>query len=277
MFETITDPATEQTTTPYSLLTTRHPSSLARTNAMSRYGTAIAARLPRSPRAPHALRPVLPPRGKTDSFGAHFSASAHGPSIATIANTVGIPVSVELAIVLIEDLNAHPNTQAVLDAWRRLSEGQVNEDGPTTEDYPGLVGRLFVLNHIGDGDYSFRRVGYSLERLFGRVLSEHNFLSIWNEPDRQLVSAALAAASADRGPALIRARGETLNGRRVELEFVLAPLFAHRDRTARFLGLCQTMSSEDYLGGRPLRRLQAVAVFPPAPDHHPAIRIVSSR
>jgi hypothetical protein len=179
--------------------------------------------------------------------------------------------------VLVEDMKAHPNTQAVLDAWRRLSEGQVNEDGPTTDDYPGLVGRLFVLNHIGDGDYSFRRVGYSLERLFGRVLAEHNFLSIWTEPDRQLVSAAFASAAADRGPALIRARGETLDGRRVDIEFVLAPLFARRNAPARFLGLCQTMSPEDALGGRPLRRLQAIAVYPPAPDFHPAIRIVSSR
>ena len=94
----------------------------------------------------------------------------------------------------------------------------------TTDDYPGLVGRLFVLNHVADGDYSFRRVGYSLERLFGRQLTEHNFLSIWNEPDRQLVSAALCTATPDRGPALIRARGETLTGRRVDLEFALAPL-----------------------------------------------------
>jgi hypothetical protein len=175
-----------------------------------------------------------------------------------------------------EELKAHPNTQAVLDAWRRLSEGQVNEDGPTTEDYPGLVGRLFVLNHVADSDYSFRRVGYALERLFGRVLAEHNFLSIWSEPDRQLVSAALASATADRGPALIRARGETLSGRRIDLEFALAPLFGRYGAPTRFLGLCQTMAPEDMLGGRPLRRLQALAVYPPAPDQHPAIRIVSS-
>jgi hypothetical protein len=179
--------------------------------------------------------------------------------------------------VLIEELKAHPNTQAILDAWRRLSEGQVNEDGPTTDDYPDLVGRLFVLNHIGDGDYSFSRVGYSLERLFGRILGEHNFLSIWNETDRALVSAALAAASADRGPTVIRARGETLTGRRIDLEFFIAPLFARRGARPRFLGLCQATSSEECLDGRPLRRLQAVAVFPPAPEHHPAIRIVSSK
>jgi len=185
--------------------------------------------------------------------------------------------SVELFDVLIEDMKAHPNTQAVLDAWRRLSEGQVNEDGPTTDDYPGLVGRLFVLNHIGECDYSFRRVGYSLERLFGRVLAEHNFLSIWNEPDRQLVAAALSSAVADRGPALIRARGETLAGRRVDIEFALAPLYGRNGAPARFLGLCQTMTPEDALNGRPLRRLQAIAVYPPAPDFRPAIRIVSSR
>lgn len=179
--------------------------------------------------------------------------------------------------MLIENLKAHPNTQAILDAWRRLSEGQVNEDGPTTDDYPGLVGRLFVLNHIGDGDYAFSRVGYSLERLFGRILGEHNFLSIWNETDRALVSGALAAAAADRGPTVIRARGETLTGRRIDLEFFLAPLFARAGASPRFLGLCQTTTSEDYLDGRPLRRLQAVAVFPPAPERHPAIRIVSSK
>jgi hypothetical protein len=185
--------------------------------------------------------------------------------------------ALSVAINRMEDIKAHPNTQAVLDAWRRLSDGQLGEDGPTTEDYPGLVGRLFVLNHVADRDYSFRRVGYGLERLFGRQLAEHNFLSIWNEPDRQLVSAALASATVDRGPALIHARGETPAGRRVDLEFALAPLLNRANSTTRFLGLCQTMTSEDVLGGRPLRRLQAVAVYPPAGNQHPAIRIVSSR
>ena len=176
-----------------------------------------------------------------------------------------------------EEINAHPNTQAVLDAWRRLSDGQLSDDGPTTDDYPGIVGRLFVLNHVADRDYAFRRVGYALERLFGRVLAEHSFLSIWNTPDRILVSAALATAVADRGPALIRARGETLDGRRVDLEFALAPLTGRNGPGDRFLGLCQTMSNEDGLAGRPLRRLQAVAIYPPAPDTRPAMRLVSSR
>lgn len=177
-----------------------------------------------------------------------------------------------------DDVNAHPNTQALLDAWRRLSLGATaTVGGPTTEDYPDLVGRLFVLNHVGDRDYCLRRVGYAMERLFGRQLVEHNFLSLWSEPDRRLVAAALVAAAADRGPAIIRARGETLTGRRVDLEFALAPLLGGDGVPRRFLGLCQSMTGEDLLNGRPLRRLQAIALFPPAPNHDPAIRLVSSR
>jgi hypothetical protein len=173
------------------------------------------------------------------------------------------------------DICAHPNTEAVLDAWRRLSAGEIALDGPTTEDYPGLVGRLFVLSRITDGDYSFRRVGHALERLFGRQLAEHNFLSIWNAPDRDLVAAALAAATIERGPTLIHARGETLVGKQIDLEFALAPL-PGRNGT-RYLGLCQSVTPDDILAGRPLRRLQAVAVYPPASSQPPSVRIVSSR
>ena len=55
-----------------------------------------------------------------------------------------------------EDVNAHPNTQALLDAWRRLSDDGIVSGGPTTADYPDLVGRLFVLNHVAERDYCFR-------------------------------------------------------------------------------------------------------------------------
>jgi hypothetical protein len=166
---------------------------------------------------------------------------------------------------LMEEMRAHPNTQAVIDAWRRLSDGDLADDGPTTDDYPGVVGRLFVLNHVADSDYSFRQ------------LTEHNFLSIWNEPDRQLVSAALSSATPQRGPVLIRARGETLAGKRVELEFALAPLPGRNGSPTRYLGVCQAMTPEELLAGRPLRRLQALAVYPPPTEQTPAIRLVSSR
>jgi len=174
-------------------------------------------------------------------------------------------------------IRAHPNTQVMLDAWRRLADGGEIADGPGVDDHPGLVASLFVLNQCGKRDFAFRRAGATLDRLFGRQLIDHNFLSVWHDTDRQLVDAGLAMALKDRGPLLIHARGETLAARRIDLEFALAPLEIPEGAMPRFLGLCQTITPEETLGGRPLRALQALAIFPPAPPPSPAIRIVSSR
>jgi hypothetical protein len=173
-------------------------------------------------------------------------------------------------------VNVHPYTQAVIDAWRRLSGTPVEGAEPTPEQYPGLVSQLFVLIRAGESDFPFRRVGNGVEHLFGRALLEHNFLSLWSENDRALVSAGLSAAIADRGPVVVRSRGESLHGRRVELEFALVPLLMSDDAPDRFLGVLQTVTPEDVLSGRPLRRLQVLAVYPPAPPPaHPLVRIVS--
>lgn len=177
-----------------------------------------------------------------------------------------------------ELMKAHPNTQAVLAAWRRLADGETTDTTARIEDHPDLVGGLFVLVCDSEADYAFRRVGYAMERLFGRALPDHNFLSIWNNPDRQLVCGGLALAAADNGPVVIHARGESLDGRRIDLEFGLAPLPVAEGQPRRFLGVCQSLTPSEALAGRPLRRLRAVAVFPPAPaSATPAIRLVSSR
>lgn len=174
-------------------------------------------------------------------------------------------------------MNIHPNTRVVLDAWKRLADGVQANEGPATDDDPGLVGSLFVLNHLGARDYAFSRAGGSLERLFGRQLIDHNFLSIWSEGDRQIVEAGLAVALQDCGATVIHARGETLVGKRIDLEFSLAPLVRGSAPTNRFLGLCQAITPEEVLNGRPVCRLQALAVYPPAPDREAAIRLVASR
>ena len=176
-----------------------------------------------------------------------------------------------------EAMNIHQNTRVVLDAWKRLSDGAPAADGPATEDDAALVGSLFVLNHVGERDFAFRRAGASIERLFGRQLIDHNFLSIWSEADRHLIAAGLALAVQDCGATLVHARGETLAGKRIDLEFSLAPLVRADSTSVRFLGLCQTITPEESLNGRPISRLQALAIYPPAPDREAAIRLVASR
>jgi hypothetical protein len=172
------------------------------------------------------------------------------------------------------ELNTHPYTQAVLRAWTRMSEGAEPLSSPAVDaEYPGLVGGLFVLRRAAGGDYPFRRVGAGLEALFGRSLIDHNFLTLWSEADRELACGALDAARLSGGPSIIRARGETLHGRKLDLEFALAPL-KDAGGSDRFLGLAQALSGEEALGGRPIRRIQALAVFPPAREQAAILRLV---
>lgn len=171
---------------------------------------------------------------------------------------------------------AHPNTHAVLDAWRRLVYGEDTGAGPAMMDYPDVLGRLFVLNRVTVADYSFRRVGATLERLFGRALTDHNFLSLFDPADRALVAATILNACEDGRPAILSARGETLNGAMVDLEFPLAPIV--RPGSVRILGLCQSTTPDQILKGRPIRRLRTTAIYPPgAAPLEPIIRLVSSR
>lgn len=201
----------------------------------------------------------------------------YGPCAATTPTQVGDIGLLILRKCRMQAMNIHPNTRVVLDAWKRLSDGLPANDGPATDDDAGLVGSLFVLNHVGERDFPFRRAGNSLEGLFGRQLIDHNFLSIWSEADRHLVAAGLAVAVQDGGATLIHARGETLAGKRIDLEFSLAPLVREDSTSVRFLGLCQTITPEQILNGRPITRLQALAIYPPAPDREAAIRLVISR
>lgn len=210
-------------------------------------------------------------------LGRDSPAGRYGPCAATHTLQTGELGRPTTRNCRMEAMNIHPNTRVVLDAWKRLSDGSPANEGPATYDDAALVSSLFVLNHVGAHDFAFQRAGGSLERLFGRQLIDHNFLSIWSEADRHLVAAGLAVAVQDCGATLIHARGESLAGKRIDLEFSLAPLMRGDGPAVRFLGLCQTMTPEEVLNGRPINRLQALAVYPPAPDREAAIRLVSSR
>ena len=71
---------------------------------------------------------------------------------------------------------------------------------------------------------------------------------------------------------LVRARGETLAGRRVDIEMTLAPLtgLAQSGDRVRLLGLYQPLSGAGLLQGRPVWRHRLTSIFPPDLHVEPA-------
>lgn len=174
------------------------------------------------------------------------------------------------------ELKAHPNTRAIIEAWKRLSWGD-NQlvDGPMAQDYPDVVGRLFIVQRTDVEDYSLRMVGAGIQELFGRELVEHNFLSLWNTTDKIVVKAAMETAIQCASPSLLQATAQTLDGKSIEIEISFSPLDSKNGERPRLLCLYQTLSDEAGLKGRPIYRHFVTNMHPPKPKNlGPTLRVV---
>ncbi len=165
------------------------------------------------------------------------------------------------------DRSIHPNTRVLLDAWQRMSANPTEHAayGPRAHDHPALLGSLFVLQCEQPDTWTFRTVGDTLTTLLGRDVTDHSFLNLWTGPDRGMTESFIQSVQADGTPGLIRGRGETLTGQRVEVEISLAPLAntEQPDAPPRLLGLYQTLGGEPLLQGRPIWRHRISTLTPP--------------
>ncbi len=174
----------------------------------------------------------------------------------------------------------HPNTQTLLSAWERMRAApDQTGHGPSTDQHADLIEYLFVIELSDDGVWAFRNAGDQMSTLLGRELGDHDYLDFWTGHDREMLAAFLHAVHESRQPGIVKARGETLNGQRIDIEMTLAPLTSLRPgrQSARILGLYQTLGATKLLAGRPIWRHRLTAVFPPdiQPDP-PRLRLVAS-
>ncbi|MEZ5997810.1 MAG: PAS domain-containing protein [Hyphomonas sp.] len=179
------------------------------------------------------------------------------------------------------DRTIHPNTRVLLDAWRRLNASKNPEAGATPQinDHPDLVERLFVIQQMPDSAWIFRNAGEAVTGLLGRQLTNHNFLQLWTGPDRKMMGAFLEAIRLDGAPGVVRGRGETLTGQRVELEVSLMPLAHSQERPGayRLLGLYQALGGEPMLKGRPVWRHRISMLVPQdTRSEGPQLKLVAS-
>jgi hypothetical protein len=179
------------------------------------------------------------------------------------------------------DRSIHPNTKVLIDAWRRMSASPSGNtvDDPRVADHPDLIKQLFVVQRMPDSAWTFRTAGEGLSGLLGRDLTHHNFLNFWSGPDRAMMAHFMEAVRFDGAPSVIRGRGETLTGQRVEIEITLMPLVhAGMPATApRLLGLYQTLGGEALLAGRPIWRHRVSMLVPPDTRvEGPNLRLVAS-
>ena len=159
-----------------------------------------------------------------------------------------------------------------------MNDASAESATPPSKLGPDMLDRLFVLEQQ-DEAWIFRNAGDQLADLIGRVLTDHDFLNLWTGFDRDMVNSLLGLVTECRQPGFCKARGETLVGRRVEIEFTLAPLLPSpgRHNQARMIGLYQTLTPIQRLNGRPVWRHRLTEITPPdvtLPE--PGLRLVAN-
>lgn len=172
----------------------------------------------------------------------------------------------------------HPNTTVMLQAWQRIMSAPHDIDGgPSADDYPGLLGRLFIVEALRPDFAPFRIAGDDLTNVLGRNLVGTDFLNLWVGPDRQLVAALLNCVTQEDKPGLLRGFGETSRGRRIEVEIAIAPLRGRRAGGNRLLCLYQTLGGEAMLKDRSVWSHRVRNLVAPEPSRSGAqLRLVSN-
>ncbi len=171
----------------------------------------------------------------------------------------------------------------MLEAWRRIERSATSAPvpglpAPATGEETALVGRIFVLERQGRSVWNFRTAGEALGDLLGRPLPGRDFLNLWNGSDREMVRTLLESVASVRGPALIRATGETLAGRQLPVEVARAPLPAVSSGATRVLGHYQGLADTIHEPAQPVWRHALTGLVPPRHARpRPGLRIVSSR
>lgn len=176
----------------------------------------------------------------------------------------------------------HPNTRLLLEAWQNMqaAPGAPTPDCPSLGGHPSLVSGLLLLELMDDRAWLIRMAGPDVCRRVGRPLANRNFTDLWSGPDRMMVTAFLDAVRLDGDTGMIRAKGETLTGRCVELEITLIGLRTGNQASprARILGLYQPRQLPDEWIEEPVFRHRISVLIPPdtrAPSRRP--RLVVSR
>ena len=162
----------------------------------------------------------------------------------------------------------HPTSRLLHAYWDRLRGERAAPERSEIE--PGAIRNLLADSLILEIEperhaASVRLAGTRVCALFGRELKGHAFPALWGDP-RAESWRLVETVAADTVGLVAGLRGLTGRDEPVDLELLLLPL-RHCGRTqARMLGALSPHLVPDWLGTRPLTRLETVSVRVLAPE-----------
>ena len=137
----------------------------------------------------------------------------------------------------------HSGTQTLIDHWTALPQA---ERIPARSAFDpmamgGLAAQLFSADR-SEASAPLRLAGGWIERAHGQPLRGIDWLTLWREDARAMVTAAITQSFREARPVVLVAEASGLNG---PLEIVIAPLRNASGEADRLLGLYQPTHAGD--------------------------------
>lgn len=154
----------------------------------------------------------------------------------------------------------HATSRELYSYWNRLRAGRSTPERSDLDPAAvrGLLGDILLLEFNNRDRHGVRLAGTRVCTLLGRELKGQPLTDCFAPEDRQDLTAMLDTVAATAQPTISGIRGETLDGRSLNLEFLALPL-RHRGRThARLLGALTALETPYWAGMTPLSRLRLV-------------------
>jgi hypothetical protein len=154
----------------------------------------------------------------------------------------------------------HATSRELYSYWDRLRAGR---SAPERSDLdPGavraLLGDILLFEFTNRERHVVRLAGTRVCTLLGRELKDQTLTECFATEDRTDLAAMLDHVAASAQPAVSGIRGETADGRSLNLELIALPL-RHRGRThARMLGALSALETPYWAGVTPLARLRLI-------------------
>lgn len=135
----------------------------------------------------------------------------------------------------------HSGTQTLIDHWTALPQAERIPARSTFDPMAlkGLTPQLFTADRTGA---RLRLAGGWIERAHGRPLGGVDWLTLWREDARPMVTAAIVQSFREARPVVLVAEAAGLHG---ALEIVIAPLRSSSGEADRLLGLYQPTHAGD--------------------------------
>jgi hypothetical protein len=152
----------------------------------------------------------------------------------------------------------HASTRALFDYW---NEKRGNRPAPERGDIdPAAIrhalGDTFMLATDFVDQLRFRLAGTRVCALFCREIKGEFFDTLWSEASRQPIEELLAIVNTESMGAVAGLTGQTADGTKIDLEFLLLPLAHIGHARVRALGVLAPLQPPYWLGEKPLVELE---------------------